>query len=408
VPIVAHAFRLRLLAFTAILALSLSLSALVLPSAAHGAGTLASDSFDRTVAEGWGDLDVGGSWLITNGNDTSFSVNGGVGHMEHTAVGQFLSELKARVPEFSSADVDIKADFRAAQAADRDGGIDQFILYSRYEGAPQFRYYLKLVVEFAVGQTVPTLRVDRQSIEFTQGIANGVAVGPNDPTQWWTLRFQTVGDQIRAKAWPKATPEPPTWAIDHTDTSVVSPNQFGVATYTNDVTPAAVFDIDNVLVVDATPDSTPTATPTPTPTATPTPTPTATPTPTLAPTPTPTPTATPTPTPTATPTPTPTATPTPTPTATSTQAPSVVPTPTPTETASPTSTPDGSPTDSPTPTQVVAGATGTPGTGQLPNTAITGGEQGASGGLALTFGLLGLLSLVFMALTVLRSRRRVV
>jgi hypothetical protein len=262
------------LAVIAIISSLLALSGLVAPTRA--AGTLASDSFQRVVTDGWGDLDVGGTWYITNGNDASFSVSDGVGHMSHTAVGQFLSELKTRVPSFAAADVDITADFLARSEPDADGAVDQFILYSRYEGEPNFRYYIKLVVEFSNGQTVPTMRIDRQANTFTQGVANGVAVGPNDPTVWWTLRLRTVGDHIQAKAWPRATVEPATWNIDFTDDAVVLPNQFGVATYTNDVEPASVFDVDNVNVADATP--APTATPTPTPTATPTATPTPTPT----------------------------------------------------------------------------------------------------------------------------------
>ena len=229
-------------------------------SVTRAAGPLvASDQFERTVVNGWGDLDSGGSWLPTNGNDTSFSVNGGVGHMLHTAIGPTMTELKARVPDFSSADVDIRADFRA-QAAPDDvewNGIHQFILYSRYEGPPDFRYYLKLVVEFSNAAPAPTMRVDRQATEFTQGIANGLASGPNDSTVWWTVRFQTIGDQIRAKAWPTGTAEPAAWGIDFTDSGVMLPNQFGVGTYSNDVTPAVTFDVDNVLVTDETPAATP-------------------------------------------------------------------------------------------------------------------------------------------------------
>jgi hypothetical protein len=370
-------------------AVILSLSALLMPSAAHGAGILASDGFQREVADGWGDLDVGGTWYVTNGNDTSFSVDNGVGHMEHTATGQFLSELKTRVPDFSAADVDITADFRAQVAPDSVGAVDQFALYSRYEGAPDYRYYLKLIVEFAVGQTVPTMRVDRQANTFTQGVANGAVVGPNDPTQWWTLRFQVIGDQVRAKAWLTGSPEPALWAIDYTDGSVVLPNQFGVSTYTNDVSPAAVFDVDNVQVVDAAPVSTPTPTPTTAPTATPAPTASTA--------------------PTATPAPTATTAPTATPAPTATTAPTVTPAPTDSQSATATPSATASPATTATPkaspTQEVAAATGTPGQGALPNTSVL--ASGRSVSLpALGFALLGLISLSLMFLIVRRSRHQ--
>lgn len=218
------------------------------PPRAGAVDTLASDSFQREVVGGWGALDTGGTWLITNGNEATASVTGGVGRMLHSATGPFLSELKARVPEFAAADVDIRADFRAQAAADAAGGVDQFMLYSRYDGPPDFQFYIRLVVEFSVGQTVPIMRIDRQSTVYEGGIAVGSADGPNDPTVWWTLRLQTVGNQIRAKAWPTSQPEPEAWDIDIVDTGVVDPNQFGLGTYASDVEPPVTFEVDNVVV----------------------------------------------------------------------------------------------------------------------------------------------------------------
>jgi hypothetical protein len=382
------------LAAASIVAVALSLSA-VLTAQTHAAGTLASDSFTRTFSNGWGDLDVGGSWYITNGNDALFSVSDGVGHMNHTQVGQFLSELKSRVPSFSAADIDITADFLAETAPDAVGAVDQFMLYSRYEGEPDFRYYLKLVVEFAEGQTVPTMRIDRQAVTFSQGVASGIAIGPNDPTVWWTLRLRTVGNHVQAKAWPRATVEPVTWNIDYTDSSVMQPNQFGIGTYTNDVEPASVFDVDNVNVVDATPVVNPTATATPTEAGTPTATPTTT--ATSSPTATPTTTAS----PTATPTATATATITPTASAPMTSSPTPIATATPVAT----DTSTASPSQQPTRTQEVAGATGTPGTGQLPDTSV-GAGSGAPSLTVLMVVLMALSGLGLMAAAITKARAR--
>ncbi|MGZ8562131.1 MAG: hypothetical protein ACXWWU_00750, partial [Candidatus Limnocylindria bacterium] len=81
----------RALALLAALAL-LFTAALGSPPATRAVAALASDAFGRTVATGWGNLDSGQAWLITNGNDASTDVNGSVGQMTHTISG----ELKAR------------------------------------------------------------------------------------------------------------------------------------------------------------------------------------------------------------------------------------------------------------------------------------------------------------------------
>ncbi len=47
---------------------------------APAAGVLASDTFSRTLASGWGSAETGGPWTLT-GSATLFAVNGGVGTM---------------------------------------------------------------------------------------------------------------------------------------------------------------------------------------------------------------------------------------------------------------------------------------------------------------------------------------
>ncbi len=225
------------------------------PGAASASGVVASDTFTRTVATGWGTLDTGQSWYITNANEASTDVNGSVGQMIHSTIG----ELKARVPGMSLADVDISARFRAEVATDdAPTSATEFILYTRYEPEPAFRYYLRVVLSFVHGAAAPVLRVDRQAITYTQGIATAaLPATANDPTQPWMVRFQTVGTAIRGKAWPASSPEPSSWQIDFTDDQVTLPNQFAIGTFADDVTPAMPIDVDNVTVTDLSTAATP-------------------------------------------------------------------------------------------------------------------------------------------------------
>ena len=226
--------------------------------AARAVTTLASDAFGRVVANGWGNLDVGGPWLITDGNDPLTDVNGSIGRMNHITAG----EMKARATSFNANDVDISAKFRAETASNNSSNsTTEFALYARYDPEPNFRYYLKLVLSFVVGRPSPVLRVDQQAVTFTGGIAtHGLSPLNNDPTAEWMMRFQTVGTHVRAKAWPALQSEPAAWQIDITNTKVPgsgqTASQFAVGTFTDDVTPAMVIDVDDVnvtAVAEATP-----------------------------------------------------------------------------------------------------------------------------------------------------------
>jgi Bacterial Ig-like domain len=235
------------------------------PSATNAVTTLASDAFTRTVATGWGNLDSGQAWLITNSNDASTDVNGSVGQMTHSAVGTNVSELKARVPTFNATDVDISAKFRAETLAnDAPSSDTEFMLYSRYDAEPNFCCYYKLTLSFVVGAASPVLRVDKQNGTFTPDIGHAsLPTTNNDPTVAWMLKMETVGNAVRGKAWLASTSEPASWQLDFTDstnpvTGVGQANQFVVGTFTNDITPAMVIDVDDVLVTSAAgPDTTP-------------------------------------------------------------------------------------------------------------------------------------------------------
>ena len=239
------------------------------PSSAAAVTSLASDAFGRTVATGWGNLDSGQAWLITNGNDASTDVNASVGQMTHSAVGPLVSELKARVPTFNAKDVDVQATFRAETAAnDAPTSNTEFMLYARYDAEQaSFCCYYKLTLGFVVGSASPVLRVDKMhGATFTADLGHAnLPTTNNDPTVAWNVKLETVGTAVRGKAWLASTSEPGAWQIDINDTTnpvtgVGQDDQFVVGTFTNDITPAMVIDVDDVLVTTAAgspPDTTP-------------------------------------------------------------------------------------------------------------------------------------------------------
>lgn len=249
----------RALALVAATALLFTM-ALGSPPSTRAVTVLASDTFTRTIATppgGWGNLDAGGSWLITNGNDLATDVNGSVGQFTHTAAG----ELKARAQDFNAADVDISAKFQAESPPDdAPASVTQFLIYARYDAEPDFCCYLRLVLSFNHGSASPVLRVDRQSPigGTTVGLFQvSLPTTNNDSTVAWMLRFETAGTAVRGKAWVASGAEPGSWQIDTTDTSAGrvtgtgQDDQFVVGTFTNDFTPSMVIDVDDVLVTAA-------------------------------------------------------------------------------------------------------------------------------------------------------------
>src|SRR5260221_4318284 len=75
-----------------------------LVAAARANTTIASDSFNRTVSNGWGSADTGGWWTVV-GSPWSWSVSPGAGN---TTVGA-NSEERAYLSSFTIQDVDIVA-----------------------------------------------------------------------------------------------------------------------------------------------------------------------------------------------------------------------------------------------------------------------------------------------------------
>jgi PKD repeat protein len=175
-----------------------------------GAGSIAADSFGRTVTGGWGAADTGGAWTI-GGVASDADVNDGSGSLT-AQVGRSTSALLAGVDR---ADVALQVAVTLPKAP--TGGGTYVSLATRHVGNSDYR--VKLVYG-ATGSVKASLTRLVDNVETTLGtytVATSLAAGSS-----LTVRFETSGTgttTLNVKAWVTGTAEPAGWGLTRTDST---------------------------------------------------------------------------------------------------------------------------------------------------------------------------------------------
>ncbi|MFL0457507.1 PKD domain-containing protein [Brachybacterium paraconglomeratum] len=167
-----------------------------------------SDSFERSVASGWGSADVGGAWTSTGWKSAAMSVGDGVGSM-------VLAPGAGRDMVLAGTSL---SDSSTSMAYTLDGGPSTGALYfgakSRY-GAGGHAY-----------RSLAWHRADGSLWLVIQRDESVLAVLPTS-MRWvegdsFRLRTEVVGEDsatIRMKVWVDGAAEPAGWQLETTDTS---------------------------------------------------------------------------------------------------------------------------------------------------------------------------------------------
>ena len=185
---------------------------------------LATDSFSRSVAVGWGSADTGGVWSTTS--SSYYSVANGVGLARLTpGTGPTMT-----LGGVSTTDTVIGADVSLDKAF--AGGGLYFSLLARKVGTTNY-----LLKTFWVSGGKLNLELDRVvggSATALKSIqAPNLTVTANDVIR---IRFSALGTNpttLAAKAWKAGTTEPATWQLTATDgtANLQSPGAVGITTY---------------------------------------------------------------------------------------------------------------------------------------------------------------------------------
>ena len=183
-------------------------------NAAPPAVKLASDVFERTLATGWGNADLGGAWATT-GSAANLAVGSGVGILKMANAG---AGPVSYLSTFSSNDTDVAVKFSLDKLpVGGANGVDQGVIVRRIAGSGDYRTKVRVLptgqvriglfrTDSAGTQAVVTTDVAVPEITYTGGMVLNV-------------RVQAVGTSptaLKAKLWTGAT-EPTAWTITGSD-----------------------------------------------------------------------------------------------------------------------------------------------------------------------------------------------
>ncbi len=186
--------------------LALSLLSPAVP--ARAVTTYATDTFNRTVANGWGAADTGGAWTVA-GTPANWSVTPGSGSINVAANGQERAYLGA----VSVQDVEIAAKIVLPRSSQNNRAIGYILGRDTGSGGAYYR--------IGVGQgTASTMIIRAQRSDgasISADLDTGLAAA-DGATVWLRVQFQGVNPTaIRARAWLDGTTEPTAWLLDITD-----------------------------------------------------------------------------------------------------------------------------------------------------------------------------------------------
>ena len=185
-------------------------TATVTVTAPQGPVTVASDTFNRTLASGWGAADLGGSWT-TVGAATNYSVSSGVGRM--TASGP-ASQRTAYLNGVQQSSVDLRAAVSVLQPS--SGGGTFLSVIGRSVAGNDYR--LKLRVQ-GNGTVDAFLTRIMGGVETTLQTRAALLSGYT-PGQVLRVRLQVTGTApttINAKVWTDGAAEPAAWQLQAQD-----------------------------------------------------------------------------------------------------------------------------------------------------------------------------------------------
>ncbi|WP_432019921.1 hypothetical protein [Streptomyces sp. 1222.5] len=176
------------------------------------------DTFARTVSNGWGTSDSGFAWTTGGGSASDYSVSGGVGaHLLASVAASRRCFANTTVP-----DMDIYVSLTADQLATGDsliGGVTSRYVDSDnlYQG--QLRFTSANAVQVVIIKRVATV----ETVLGTYTMP-GVTFVANT---FYRLRFQLKGTRLRAKGWLASDAETPEWQVTVYDGDLSSAGLLG-------------------------------------------------------------------------------------------------------------------------------------------------------------------------------------
>jgi len=174
------------------------------------AGVIANDTFNRTVVDGWGQADTGGTWTLTTAA-SNFAVAGGAGTMRLAP----SSGPSAYLTSTSARDVDLRTTIGFDKPATGGGVYASAVV--RRAGTSDYRVKVRVTATDTTAYLART--VGGTETILTSVPLPGVVVAAGDAL---SLRLRAVGGgttTLNAKVWRAGTTEPTGWTTTTTDST---------------------------------------------------------------------------------------------------------------------------------------------------------------------------------------------
>lgn len=173
------------------------------------------DTFTRAaVSSGWGAATTGQVWTPVS-TPSAFSTTGTAGQI---SIGTVNTARQIRTT-VNPADVDVVFDASVNSIA--TGSVHSFGPMLRVAGSSLWRIFATLEFGLAGALSVRVRTYVNSSSSTTLATIPVTTYAPDTPVR---CRVQVFGDTVRMRAWAPADPEPATWALNVTQTSVTGSN----------------------------------------------------------------------------------------------------------------------------------------------------------------------------------------
>ena len=170
------------------------------------------DAFSRTVANGFGNADVGGAWTRW-GAATDLAVNNGSAVLKLGAAG---SQTGAFLNSVSQTDTDLRVQFSLDKAA-TGGGTYLYAVGRKAATNNEYRASIRLKNNGTAAVSLTALKGSSTAVTIAPEVVvpGSVVAGTK-----LSVRLQVTGTNpttVRAKVWPTGTTEPTAWTVTATD-----------------------------------------------------------------------------------------------------------------------------------------------------------------------------------------------
>lgn len=204
---------------------------------------VAQDLFERALAGGWGNADLGGAWTLS-GSLSKYSVAGGRGVMTNGAGGSSTVGL----PSVSRTETEVAVSI-ATDKASSAGTQFISVLGRTFATNQDYRAKVQLNANGTVGLYLNRMQ-STETVLASQAVP-GLTYAVGDRLQ---VRLQVTGTSpttLRAKVWKAGTPEPTAWQLTATDSTAAfqAPGAVGFYTYlAGSATGPVAFTVDDLWV----------------------------------------------------------------------------------------------------------------------------------------------------------------